>query len=204
MLAPPRDQHDQNASSPRDPGNVVMADSIELTADQRRKLLRQHRDLRRVLEVTLSATEDNDEPGTRRLPVLVGLALRLQHMLERHATFEEAVLVPHFLVEDPGRVDRLINDHRRQRAELSILAKLAFQNVGLPRVGQAFRFLIRNILTEMDDEERELFRGVRRRGARGVSARKRVETGEFPREPAVLEVEEDIDEDAPIVRRGSD
>ena len=182
-----------------------MPEPIELSADQRRKLLRQHRDLRRVLEVTLSATEDNESPSARRLPVLVGLALRLQNMLERHATFEEGVLVPHFLVEDPARVDRLINEHRRQRAELSILAKLAFQNVGLPRVGQAFRFLIRNILTEMDDEERELFRGVRRRVNRGATeARKRVVTGEFSGEPAVLEVEEEVDEESPIVRGRSD
>jgi hypothetical protein len=181
-----------------------MPDSIELGPEQRRKLLRQHRDLRKVLEVTLLATEDDEAPGIKRLPVLVALALRLQHMLERHATFEEAVLVPHFLIEDPARVDRMINDHRRQRAELSILSKLAFQNVGLPRVGQAFRFLIRNILTEMDDEERELFRGVRRRGTRPTVARKRVQTGEFPSESAVLEVEGDVEETNPIARRGSE
>jgi hypothetical protein len=64
--------------------------------------------------------------------------------------------------------------------------------------------LIRNILTEMDDEERELFRGVRRRGNRALTARKRVETGEFPVEPPVLEVDEVVEEDTPIVRRGSD
>ncbi|HET6148700.1 MAG TPA: hemerythrin domain-containing protein [Polyangia bacterium] len=179
--------------------------SIELSADQRRKLLRQHRDLRKVLEVTLLATEDNEEtPGIRRLPVLVGLALRLQNMLERHATFEEGVLVPHLLIEDPARVDRLINDHRRQRAELSILAKLAFQNIGLSRVGQAFRFLIRSILTEMDDEERELFRGVRRRASRSAPPRQRVVTGEFPADPAVLEVDDDVEDDNPVVRRGAD
>jgi Mg2+/Co2+ transporter CorC len=102
--------------------------------------------------------------------VLVGLALRLQNMLERHFTFEETILLPHFLVEDPARVDRLVNDHRRQRAELSILAKLAFQNVGLARVGQAFRCLIHNILAEMDDEERNLLRGVRRRTVTGATA----------------------------------
>jgi len=181
-----------------------MPEPIELGADQRRKLLRQHRDLRRVLEATLSATEDTESPGARRLPVLVGLALRLQNMLERHATFEEAVLVPHFLIVDPARVDRLVNDHRRQRAELSVLAKLAFQNVGLPRVGQAFRSLIRNILTEMDDEERELFRGVRRRGkGPAISARKRTETGEFPSEP-VLDGDEDVEQDTSAARRGSD
>jgi Hemerythrin HHE cation binding domain len=207
VLAPPRGGSEPDASPTSDTGNAVMPEpTIELSADQRRKLLRQHRDLRRVLEVTLSATEDTDSQGAKRLPVLVCLALRLQNMLERHATFEEAVLVPHFLAHDPGRVDRLINDHRRQRAELSILAKLAFQNVGLPRVGQAFRCLIRNILTEMDDEERELFRGVRRRSTRSVlltGGRKRTTTGEFPGDPAIA-CDEEIGEDLPHLRRRSD
>jgi hypothetical protein len=44
----------------------------------------------------------------------VGLALRLQNMLERHATFEGGA-GPHHLIEDPARVDRAITDHRRQR-----------------------------------------------------------------------------------------
>ena len=206
MPAPPRDYIDlrilTEVPAPRW-DVVVMPETIELGADQRRKLLRQHRDLRRVLEATLSATEDTESPGMKRLPVLVGLALRLQNMLERHATFEEAVLVPHFLVVDPTRVDRLINDHRRQRAELSVLAKLAFQNVGLPRVGQAFRSLIRNILAEMDDEERELFRGVRRRAKSGVSARKRTQTGEYHGEP-VLDDDEVGEQRASAARRGSD
>jgi Mg2+/Co2+ transporter CorC len=144
-----------------------MKEPIELAANERRKILRQHRDLRRVLEATLSATEDTESAGTRKLSVLVGLALRLQNMLERHFTFEEAILLPHFLIEEPARIDRLVNDHRRQRAELSVLAKLAFQNVGLARVGQAFRCLIHNMLSEMDDEERELLRGVRRRTMTG-------------------------------------
>jgi hypothetical protein len=158
MATNPLEDHD---------GDAPMKEPIELAANQRRKILRQHRDLRRVLEATLSATEDTETAGTRRLSVLVGLALRLQNMLERHFTFEEAILLPHFLVEDPARVDRLVNDHRRQRAELSVLAKLAFQNVGLARVGQAFRCLIHHILSEMDDEERVLLRGVRRRTTTG-------------------------------------
>jgi iron-sulfur cluster repair protein YtfE (RIC family) len=144
-----------------------MKEPIELAANERRKILRQHRDLRRVLEATLSATEDTESAGTRKLSVLVGLALRLQNMLERHFTFEETILLPHFLAEDPARVDRMVNDHRRQRAELSVLAKLAFQKVGLARVGQAFRCLIHNMLAEMDDEERELLSGVRRRTVTG-------------------------------------
>ncbi len=155
----------------------------ELSTEQRRKLLRQHRDLRRVLEVTLSATEgtESESSGDRRLPLLVALALRLQNMLDRHFAFEESVLIPHFLVVDPTRVDHLVDDHRRQRAELSVLAKLAFQNADLPRMGQAFRCLIQKILAEMDEEERELLRGVRRRT--GARPRARAITGEFSTEP---------------------
>jgi len=58
---------------------------VALARSARRKILRQHRDLRRVLEITLSATEAAEEaPGARRLPLLVALALRLQNMLDRH------------------------------------------------------------------------------------------------------------------------
>ena len=171
----------------------------ELSTEQRRKLLRQHRDLRRVLEVTLSATEGTESSGDRRLPLLVALALRLQNMLDRHFAFEESVLIPHFLVVDPTRIDHLVDDHRRQRAELSVLAKLAFQNADLPRMGQAFRCLIQKILAEMDDEERELLRGVRRRT--GARTRARAVTGEFSTQPLA-----DCDEAPPLAnpaaRRG--
>jgi hypothetical protein len=59
----------------------------------------------------------------------------------------------------------------------------------------------------MDDEERELFRGVRRRARRSAPPRQRVVTGEFSVEPSValeLEVEEDVEDDTPLVRRSSD
>jgi hypothetical protein len=183
----------------RDDGRALMKEPIALTADERRKILRQHRDLRRVLEATLAATEDTEAAGSRRLSVLVGLALRLQNMLERHFNFEETILLPHFLVEDPARVDRLVNDHRRQRAELSVLAKLAFQNVGLARVGQAFRCLIHNMLAEMDDEERSLLRGVRRRtGAHATPV-----AGAGPGYPAGTDPECDLMAGLPDARRSS-
>jgi hypothetical protein len=159
-------------------GPVALAGSV------RRKILRQHRDLRRVLEITLSATEAAEEaPGARRLPLLVALALRLQNMLDRHFAFEESVLIPHFLVEDPARVDHLVDDHRKQRAELSVLAKLAFQNVALQNMGQAFRCLIEKINADMEAEERELLHGVRRRAP--VRSRERAATGELDEESLV-------------------
>jgi len=174
---------------------------VALARSARRKILRQHRDLRRVLDVTMSATEAVEAPGSRRLPQLVALALRLQNLLDRHFAFEESVLIPHFLVEDPARVDHLVNDHRKQRAELSVLAKLAFQNVGLPNMGQAFRCLIQKILAEMEDEERDLLNGVRRRG--GTRARERAVTGEYPRE-SLVDCDELLQADDPGARRGSE
>jgi hypothetical protein len=178
---------------------------VALARSARRKILRQHRDLRRVLEITLSATEAAEEaPGARRLPLLVALALRLQNMLDRHFAFEESVLIPHFLAEDPTRVDHLVDEHRKQRAELSVLAKLAFQNVSLPNMGQAFRCLIEKILAEMEEEERELLHGVRRRAP--AKPRERAVTGEFATQDALVDCDDDellIDDD-PAARRGSE
>jgi len=178
---------------------------VALARSARRKILRQHRDLRRVLEITLSATEAAEEaPGTRRLPLLVALALRLQNMLDRHFAFEESVLIPHFLVEDPARVDHLVDEHRKQRAELSVLAKLAFQNVSLPNMGQAFRCLIETIHADMEEEELELLHGVRRRAP--ATPRERAVTAEFVTEDALVDCGEDelLLEDDPAARRGTE
>ena len=180
---------------------------VALVRSARRKILRQHRDLRRVLEITLSATEVAEAPGSRRLPLLVALALRLQNMLDRHFAFEESVLIPHFLAGDPTRVDHLVDEHRRQRAELAVLAKLAFQNVALPNMGQAFRCLIQTILVEMDEEERDLLHGVRRRAT--ARTRQRSVTGEFAQasleeDDSLIDSDEVLLDSDPAARRGSE
>ena len=157
-------------------------ESSELGPTERRKILRQHRDLRRVLAVIVEATRDTERGEAQRSPLLVGLGLRLQSMLERHAAFEEGVLAAHFGAVDRARIDALIGEHRRQRAELSLLTKISFGNMRLGRIGLAFRWLAKNILKGMDVEERQLFgpRLVRRRAVDG--ARRRVATGEFSRD----------------------
>jgi len=180
-----------------------------LARSARRKILRQHRDLRRVLEITLSATDVAEAPGTRLLPLLVALALRLQNMLDRHFAFEESVLIPHFLADDPARVDHLVDEHRRQRAELAVLAKLAFQNVALPNMGQAFRCLIEKIHADMEEEERDLLHGVRRRAP--AKPRERALTVEFATQDSMVDcgdeellLEEDPAAGDPAARRGSE
>ena len=152
----------------------------ELGPTERRKILRQHRDLRRVLAVIVEATRDIERSDTKRSPLLVALGLRLQSMMERHAMFEEAALLAHYGGAERGRLDAVIGEHRRQRAELSLLTKLSFGNPRLRRIGLAFRWLARNILKGMDVEERELFGGklARRRLGNGA-ARKRTTTGEY-------------------------
>ena len=177
---------------------------VALATSARRKILRQHRDLRRVLEITLSATDTAEVPVPRRLPLLVALALRLQNMLDRHFAFEESVLIPHFLAEDPARVDHLVDEHRKQRAELALLAKLAFQNVASPNMGQAFRCLIEKVNADMEEEERELLHGVRRRAP--AKPRERAVTGEFATQESPIDCGEDdlLLEDDPAARRGSE
>jgi hypothetical protein len=162
------------------PGDLEpTVESTELGPTERRKILRQHRDLRRVLAVIVEATRDTERSEAQRSPLLVALGLRLQSMLERHAAFEEAVLSAHFCAADRFRIDALVGEHRRQRAELSLLTKISFGNMRLGRIGLAFRWLAKNILKGMDVEERQLFgaRLVRRRTVDGP--RRRVVTGEY-------------------------
>jgi hypothetical protein len=136
--------------------------SIELDAETRRKIFRQHRDLRQVLAATLMATTDTDRDNGQRPPLLVALGLRLQRMMERHSVFEEAALRPLQPLLDSAetaRIEALANHHRQQRVELSLLTKLAFGNGRLGRVLLAFRQLSETIIKQMNVEERELFRG---------------------------------------------
>jgi hypothetical protein len=125
-------------------------------------------------------------------------------MLDRHFAFEESVLIPHFLAEDPPRVDHLMDEHRKQRAELAVLAKLAFQNVSLPNMGEAFRCLIEKINADMEEEERELLHGVRRRAP--AKPRERAVTDEFATEDSLVDCGEDelLLEGDPAARRGSE
>jgi hemerythrin HHE cation binding domain-containing protein len=140
-----------------------MSNPAGLGPAQRKKLIRQHRDLRRVLRAILGATDEPDAHEGRRFSMLVSLTVRLQNMLDRHLAFEEQVLGAHLTTEDPQALMGLASAHRRQRTELSVLAKLAFHNVAQAGVPQAFRALIDDLLIDMDVEERDLLRGVRGR-----------------------------------------
>ncbi len=134
---------------------------IELNAETRRKILRQHRDLRQVLYATIELATGADRGNGQKLPLLVALGLRLQRMMERHSAFEEAALrplQPHLTSDDAARIEALAYDHRQQRIELSLLTKLAFGNGRLGRILLAFRGLSQIVIKQINNEERDLFR----------------------------------------------
>ena len=143
-----------------------MSNPAGLGPAQSKKIISQHRDLRRVLRATLAATHEPDAHEGRRFSMLVSLTVRLQNMLDRHLAFEEQVLGAHLTTEDPQALKRLASAHRRQRTELSVLAMLAFRNVAPAGVNQALRALIEDLLVDMDVEERDFLRGVRGRPLR--------------------------------------
>ena len=75
--------------------------SIELHAGERRKILRQHRDLRLVLTATIKAAGADRGDG-QQLQSLVALGVRLGRMLGLHLAFEATALRPHLR---PGGAD---------------------------------------------------------------------------------------------------
>jgi hypothetical protein len=71
-------------------------------------------------------------------------------------------------------------------------------------MGQAFRCLIEKINADMEEEERELLHGVRRRAP--AKPRERAVTGEFATQDALVDCADDelLLEDDPAARRGSE
>lgn len=134
--------------------------ALELDAETRRKILRQHRDLREVLTATrrISIAVDRDEG--QQLQSLAALGLKLGRMMGRHSVFEEAALRPHLSPggADVARVEALTSRQRKQLIELTLLTKLAFESRGVGRLLPAFRGLSQNILKLINKEERALFR----------------------------------------------
>jgi hypothetical protein len=133
---------------------------IELDTETRRKILRQHRDLRQVLAATKKVSNGADHGDDQQRQSLVALGLRLGRMMGRHSLFEEAALRPYVDAGgvDSARVEGLASRHRQQLVELTLLTKLAFESGRAGRLLAAFRGLSENILKQINKEDRELFR----------------------------------------------
>ncbi len=123
----------------------------------RRGILWQHVRLRQLLERAQALAEarlDGDVSVPDAIASVIG---DLRSVMEVHLTFEESVLLPLFrddLPLGPERADRLVDEHRRQRAMLAGLHKEASHHPELPTLAAKLSALTSWLLADMDEEER--------------------------------------------------
>jgi hypothetical protein len=126
-----------------------------------RRILRQHVDIRQLLQACLEhadAAVNAETSSDVTLRLLVGIT----HVeLLRHLAEEEALLVP--ILEDdlplgPLRAAQLKEEHERQRDELDALRR-SWDSEGVAPRAQKLRALAGALLDDMEHEEHELLVG---------------------------------------------
>jgi hypothetical protein len=122
----------------------------------RKQVLDQHAQLRRLLGDTL---EQTSRCLLRRGPDLEGLAAAARELHRRmlaHLAYEERALAPILAAMDlwgPERVQALLDEHRRQRAELETLVEGIEGEWDAERAALALRSLTCDLLRDMEEEE---------------------------------------------------
>jgi len=126
------------------------------TADQVRAAIQtQHGGLRVILKDVADAAARARAAGYDRslLPALE----RLLHDLANHMSFEELTLVPALRERDPLGTDRggaILEEHRRQRAELEAMTRLAAGGYHQRDLATAAQSFVTDVLLDMAHEER--------------------------------------------------
>lgn len=122
-------------------------------------ILAQQRRLRRALGAALDLageTAQGDGSAGRRLAVALE---SVRVALEDHVALEERTLIPRLRQADPfgpARVQRLVDEHNRQREELiAFLSDDLLLRSDLCLGAYALEGLLRAMLRHLDDEERE-------------------------------------------------
>jgi hypothetical protein len=133
-------------------GNVT----IFFPTSVRDRVLDQHQGLREVLHQALDITTRGLQPGGPGRDELARLAQDLRGRFRAHLAFEEHHLVPVLANLDawgPERVDDLLEEHGRQRAELDTLIDGAQGGWDGARLALTLRSLVTDLLLDMDQEE---------------------------------------------------
>jgi hypothetical protein len=131
--------------------------SIFFPAVVRERVLDQHGALRELLKQALDVTTRGllpDGPGRDELSRLVH---DLRARFRAHLAFEEQALAPVLTNADdwgPERVDDLLDEHARQRAELDTLVEGVTNGWDAERLSLALRSLSTDLLLDMAEEER--------------------------------------------------
>jgi hemerythrin HHE cation binding domain-containing protein len=123
----------------------------------RHAILSQHRRIRLLL-LRAGAVAEAALEGTPPRPDAVACAIGdIRLAMEVHLAFEEAVLPPLLRADlplGPERVERLLDEHTRQRAMLAGLYREAVQHPELPTLAAKLAYLAAWLLADMAEEER--------------------------------------------------
>jgi hypothetical protein len=126
------------------------------TADDIRTAIRsQHGGLRVILKDLADAAARVRAVGSDRR--LLPLLEQLLHDLANHMTYEELTLVPALRERDPLGTDRgaaILEEHARQRAELTAMAREAAAGHDQRDLAAAVQSFVTDVLVDMAHEER--------------------------------------------------
>jgi hypothetical protein len=131
--------------------------TVLFPAAVRERVLEQHQHLRLLLQQSLEATTRAlraDGPGLDEISRLV---YELRSRFRAHLAFEEMHLVPvlgHVDLWGPERVQDLLEEHTRQRAELETLVEGIRGGWDAERLALTLRSLSTDLLVDMAEEER--------------------------------------------------
>jgi hypothetical protein len=131
--------------------------SIFFPATVRDRVLEQHETLRELLRQALDVTTrglQGEGPGRDELARLVH---DLRARFRAHLAFEEQTLAPVLSNLDawgPERVEDLLEEHTRQRAELDTLIEGVGGDWDAARLALTLRSLVTDLLLDMEEEER--------------------------------------------------
>jgi hypothetical protein len=119
----------------------------------------QHARIRAMLDRAHDVAEaalDEQAPSPDAVASAIG---DIRTVMEVHLAFEEKSLLP-ILRDDlplgPERADRLLDDHRQQRASLATLHREACAFPQVPILAAKLAFLAAWLLADMEEEERSL------------------------------------------------
>ena len=135
----------------------VQSVSILFPVTVRERVIEQHRTLRELLHHALDATTRALQPAGPNRDELSRLVYELRSRFRAHLAFEELHLAPVLANLDlwgPERVQDLIEEHARQRAELETLVDGIDGDWDAGRLALALRSLTTDLLLDMEEEEK--------------------------------------------------
>jgi hypothetical protein len=130
--------------------------SLLFPATVRRQVLEQHTALRALLQDALEQTTRCLQRDTADFGRLTASAKDLHRRFHAHLAYEERALTPVLGAMDlwgPERIEALLAEHGRQRAELDTILEGIESDWDMQRLALTLRSLAADLLIDMEEEE---------------------------------------------------